>query len=98
MDSQYSIRYVHLIKNGNDEYVFVRNIGTGVQSSAQLVLDRQTGEYLVRKVGNRRRSSMGRPDPEWAILTEVQARASKLKQSPKIIEFFSGGFPLPRTT
>lgn len=43
-------RHGHLFVDGQDEYLFVKTLGCGPNSQAQLVLHLQTGELRVRKV------------------------------------------------
>ncbi|KAL1880028.1 polo-like kinase 3 [Diaporthe australafricana] len=43
-------RYSHLFVDGEDQYLFVKNLGRGAYSRAQLVLHLQSGELRVRKI------------------------------------------------
>lgn len=92
MDSQSLIKCVHLFKEDSKQYVLVKSLATGTQSSAQLVLDLHTGEYLVRKVSLRRSKSTDTPDPEWKILKDIETKARKLNRSSNVIEMRFASF------
>ena len=46
--------YMYMFEADRRQFVFIRNIGTGAESVAQLVKDIETGTNLVRKVARRR--------------------------------------------
>lgn len=91
-------QYAHLFTSGGDEYLFVKNLGTGFQSSAQLVLHLQSGELCVRKVAKRRLSEAARQDPdrEEAALTVLQGRISRAEPQPNIVRFYKAADVLSR--
>ncbi|ROV96960.1 hypothetical protein VSDG_04107 [Cytospora chrysosperma] len=49
MSSQNTIKYAHLFADGDDQYLFVRNLGNGDQSYAQLLWHLHFGGLRVRK-------------------------------------------------
>ncbi|KAG6365666.1 hypothetical protein INS49_007277 [Diaporthe citri] len=69
-------KYGHLFVDGEDQYLFVRVLGIGMEASAQLVVHVQTGELVVRKVDKRLLDTREKEkqDPE-RILFLVQSQA-----------------------
>lgn len=69
-------KYGHAFVDGEDQYLFVRVLGVGMEASAQLVVHVQTGELVVRKVDKRLldTSETEKQDPE-RILFLVQSQA-----------------------
>ncbi|KAK3392902.1 hypothetical protein B0H63DRAFT_530445 [Podospora didyma] len=68
-------QYEYLFFSGDEdereEYTFVRNLGQGVQSLGQLVEQRSTGEYVVRKVELLRRDRPDRSNPNQPLRLEL---------------------------
>lgn len=75
-----------VFKDRNDEYIFVSNLGEGVQGVAQLVLHIQTGEYRVRKAFNFEDPTSD-ANNEAHVLHILQAKASEIKPRPNIVTF-----------
>lgn len=93
MTSQTTIKYAHLFVDEDDQYLFVKNLGSGAQSYAQLVWHLQSGELRVRKVSVRRLShtEKEKDDTERDLLTKLQERARETNLQPNIVRIFSGG-------
>ncbi|KUI67452.1 hypothetical protein VM1G_02920 [Cytospora mali] len=56
MASQTTIKYAHLFVDGDDQYLFVKSLGNGDQSYAQLMWHLQSGKLRVRKERARKTS------------------------------------------
>lgn len=56
-------RYAYMFKAGKRHLLFIRNLGSGVESVAQLVEDIDSGDVLVRKVTASR--LLKAPDEDW---------------------------------
>lgn len=71
-------KYAHVFVDGEDQYVFVRVLGTGRDASAQLVIHAQTGELFVRKVDKRlldEQETEKEDNERILFLVQSQARA-----------------------
>lgn len=89
-DRTHTTGFCHLFLDGEDQYLFVKNLGFGVYSQAQLVLHLQTGELRVRKVSRRQldEQQMKKEDRE-KVLFYLQEQAAKLGIQPHIAHLFS---------
>lgn len=70
------MKYCHVFMDEEDQFLFVRNLGTGHEASAQLVVHAQTGETIVRKVNKRLLDEwhLEKQDPE-RVLFLIQSQA-----------------------
>lgn len=80
MDSSSNTKFAPVFKDEKGEYLFVRNLGQGVQATAQLVLHLESGECHVRKVFKNPGTlqqiiALGAHVSEARILTLLQAAA-----------------------
>lgn len=89
-DTTLITRFCHLFLDGEDQYLFVKNLGFGENSQAQLVLHLQTGELRVRKVSRTYldEDEKNTEDRE-KVLFYLQEQAAKLGIQPHIGHLFS---------
>lgn len=89
-DRTHTTRFCHLFLDGEDQYLFVKDLGYGANSQAQLVLHLQTGELRVRKVSRRNldKNEKKKEDRE-KVLFYLQEQAAKLGIQPHIAHLFS---------
>lgn len=78
-------KFGHVFTNGEDQYLFIKIVGSGADASAQLALHVQTGELIVRKVGRRllNLEQVQQEDPE-RILFSLQAQAQQRGVQPNV--------------
>ncbi|KAG8161391.1 hypothetical protein KVR01_008378 [Diaporthe batatas] len=79
------VKFGHLFIDGEDQYLLIKTIGSGADAIAQLVLHVQTGELVVRKVGNvlLNEDQIHREDPE-RVLFALQSQARERGVQPSI--------------
>ncbi|KAG6365671.1 hypothetical protein INS49_007282 [Diaporthe citri] len=89
-ETAHATSFCHLFLDGEDQYLFVKNLGSGAYSQAQLVLHLQTGELRVRKVSRRHldEEEKKKEDRE-KVLFYLQEQAAKLGVQPPIAHLFS---------
>ncbi|KAJ0108151.1 hypothetical protein J7T55_007270 [Diaporthe amygdali] len=83
-------RFGHVFVEGQDQYLFVKSLGYGASSQAQLVLHVQSGDLLVRKVKTERlcEAEKNIPDRE-NVLFYLQQQAAQRDEQPNIVRLFS---------
>lgn len=83
-------KFCHLFFDGDDQYVFIKNLGQGRFSQAQLVLHIQTCELRVRKVSHLplEYEATKIPDRE-KVLFYLQEQAAKRTVQPHISYLYS---------
>lgn len=83
-------RFCHLFLDGADQYLFVKNLGFGAKSQAQLVLHLQTGELRVRKVSLKPlNENETKVEDKEKVLFYLQQEAAKLGLQPHMAHLFS---------
>lgn len=86
----HTTRFCHLFLDGDDQYLFVKNLNFGANSQAQLVLHLQTGELRVRKVSRRYLDDQQKKkEDREKVLVYLQEQAAKLGIQPHIAHLFS---------
>jgi hypothetical protein len=82
--------YGHVFLSGDDQYLFIKNLGSGKDAVAQLVLRVPTGEFVVRKVDKRllKESETENEDPE-KILFKLQSRTCQDGLPPNVSHLYS---------
>lgn len=89
-DTTHTTRFCHLFLDGEDQYLFVKNLGSGAYSQAQLVLHLPTGELRVRKVSRRHLDEPEKQkEDREKVLFYLQEQATKLGVQPHIAHLFS---------
>lgn len=83
-------RFGHLFTDRDDQYLFVKNLGRGASSRAQLVLHCQSGELRVRKVSLRYLDENDiKVEDREKVLFYLQEQAAKKRLQPNISHLFS---------
>lgn len=84
------IRWVHLFVENDDQYVFLRNLGSGIQSQAQVVQSVRSGLLLTRKVPLKLLTAreINHPNAEITALKHLQKHATQKGIWPNIVRLF----------
>lgn len=84
------MKFGHVFMDGEDQYLFIKILGTGSDATAQLVLHVQTGELVVRKVAKRLldEEETEVEDPE-RILFLLQTQAHQHGMQLKVSHLYS---------
>ncbi|KAH8781033.1 hypothetical protein F5883DRAFT_516390 [Diaporthe sp. PMI_573] len=84
------MKFGHVFMDGEDQYLFIKILGSGLYATAQLVLQVQTGELVVRKVDKRLFDELEKQeeDPE-RILFQVQSQARQRGLQPNVSHLYS---------
>lgn len=84
------MKYCHVFMDGEDQYLFIKILGSGMYATAQLILQVQTGELVVRKVEKRRLDELEKEeeDPE-RILFLIQSQARQRGLQPNVSHLYS---------
>ncbi|KAK7698537.1 hypothetical protein SLS64_012405 [Diaporthe eres] len=89
-ETTHTTGFCHLFLDAGDQYLFVKDLGYGAHSQAQLVQHLQTGELRVRKVSRRHLDEKEKKkEDREKVLFYLQEQAAKLGIQPHIAHLFS---------
>jgi serine/threonine protein kinase len=85
-------KFCQLFLDGDDQYVFIKLLGQGLSSQAQLVLHVQTGELRVRKVSHQPlKHEDTKIEDREKVLFYLQEQAAMRQVHPHISYLYSAG-------